>query len=135
MQMRGYVKSFKSFGQFHHNRAMYDVTKQITIRPNTDTMYSFGVFDLTEDLSLSMPKTDRYQSAMVVNQDHSLFALYEVDYVLMQDKIGSRYVFIIIRTFLDPNDETDLEKAHEVQDRVKTSQKGKGEFSVPEWDN
>ncbi len=134
MQMRGYVKSFKSFGQFHHNRAMYDVTKQITIRPNTDTMYSFGVFDLTEDLSLSMPETDRYQSAMVVNQDHSLFALYEGDYVLTQDKIGSRYVFIIIRTFVDPNDEADLEKAHAVQDRVKTSQSSKGEFSIPEWD-
>lgn len=65
MQMRGYVDSFKSFGRFHHNREMYDVTKQITIRPNTDTMYSFGIFDLTEDLSLTMPKTDRYQSAMV----------------------------------------------------------------------
>lgn len=134
MQMRAYVESFESFGQFHHNRAMYDVTKQITIRPNTDTMYSFGVFDLTEDLSLSMPKTDRYQSAMVVNQDHSLFALYEGDYVLTQNKIGSRYVFIIIRTFVDPNDEADLEKAHAVQDRVKTSQSSKGEFSIPEWD-
>jgi hypothetical protein len=134
MQMRGYVESFKSFGQFHHNRAMYDVTKQITIRPNTDTLYSFGIFDLTEDLSLSMPKTDRYQSAMVVNQDHSLFALYEGDSVLTQDKIGSRYVFIVLRTFVDPNDEADLEKAHAIQDQVKVSQSNKGEFSVPEWD-
>jgi len=61
---------------------MYDVTKQITIHPNTDTLYSFGVFDFTEDLSSSIPKTDRYQLAMVTNQDHSLFALYEGDYVL-----------------------------------------------------
>lgn len=42
MQFQGYVDNFKSFGTFHHNRAMYDVTKQVTIRPNTDTLYSFG---------------------------------------------------------------------------------------------
>jgi hypothetical protein len=134
MQMQGYVDTYKCFSQFHHNRAMYDVTKQITIRPNTDTLYSFGVFDLTEDLSLRMPKTDRYQSAMVVNQNHSLFALYEGEYVLTQDKMRTRYIFIILRTFVDPNDPADLEKAHEIQDMVKVSQKKPGTFAVPEWD-
>lgn len=134
MQMQGYVDNFKSFGKFHHNRAMYDVTKQITIRPNTDTLYSFGIFDLTEDLSLSMPKTDRYQSAMVMNQNHSLIALYEGDYVLTQDKFRTRYVFILLRTFVDPNDKDDLEKAHGIQDMVKVSQKNPGTFAVPAWD-
>jgi len=42
MQMKAYVDNFDSFGQFHHNHAMYDVTKQLTIRPNTDALYSFG---------------------------------------------------------------------------------------------
>ena len=46
MQMQAYVDNFDSFGKLHHNRAMYDVTKQLTIRPNTDTLYSFGIFDL-----------------------------------------------------------------------------------------
>ena len=50
MQMQAYTDNLESFGKFHHNRAMYDVTKQLTIRPNTDTLYSFGVFDLTEPL-------------------------------------------------------------------------------------
>ena len=134
MQMQAYVKNFDAFGKFHHNRAMYDVTKQLTIRPNTDTLYSFGVFDLTEPLTLSKPKTDRYQSAMIVNQDHSLFALYQGDHVLTQEKIGSRYVFIILRTFVDPNDKSDLEKAHAAQDMVKISQKSKGSFEIPDWD-
>ena len=134
MQMQAYVDNYDSFGQLHHNREMYDVTKQLTIRPNTDTMYSFGVFDLTEPLELKMPKTDRYQSAMIVNQDHSLFALYQGDHVLTQNDIGSRYVFIILRTFVDPNDKSDLDKAHSLQDKVKISQKTKGSFTIPEWD-
>jgi len=134
MQMQGYVDNFNCFGKFHHNREMYDVTKQITIRPNTDTMYSFGVFDLSEPLELQMPKTDRYQSAMIVSQDHSLFAVYGGDYTLTEKKIGSKYVFIILRTFVDPNDKSDLAKAHAVQDEVKISQKSIGTFKVPAWD-
>ena len=35
MQMKAYVQNFDSFGKFHHNRAMYDVTKQLTIVANT----------------------------------------------------------------------------------------------------
>ena len=134
MQMKAYVSNYDCFGKFHHNRAMYDVTKQLTIRPNTDTLYSFGVFDLTEPLTLTMPKTDRYQSAMIVNQDHSIFAVYEGEHKFTRDSIGTRYVFIILRTFVDPNDKSDLEKAHTTQDRVKISQKNAGSFKIPDWD-
>ena len=81
-----------------------------------------------------MPKTDRYQSAMIVSQDHSIFAVYQGDYVLTQKDIGSRYAFVILRTFVDPNDKSDLETAHAVQDMVKTSQKNIGSFDVPKWD-
>lgn len=134
MQMKAYTDNFDSFGKFHHNRAMYDVTKQLTIRPNTDTLYSFGVFDLTKPLNLKMPKTDRYQSAMIVSQDHSIYAQYQGDYVLTEKDIGSRYVFIILRTFVDPNDNSDLKEAHAVQDLVEILQEDSGSFDVPEWD-
>ena len=133
MQMQAYTDNFESFGKFHHNRAMYDVTKQLTIRPNTDTLYSFGIFDLTEPLDLVMPKTNRYQSAMIVSQDHSIFAVYQGDYVLTQKDVGSRYAFVILRTFVDPKDKSDLETAHAVQDMVKISQKNIGSFDVPKW--
>ena len=134
MQMRAYVDNFDAFGKFHHNRAMYDVTVQLTIRPNTDTMYSFGVFDLSTPLDLKMPETDRYQSAMVVSQDHSLFALYGGDHTVSQERVGTRYAFIILRTFVDPNDESDLEDAHATQDMVQVSQTNAGSFEVPDWD-
>lgn len=134
MQMKSYIDTFNAFGSLQHNREMYDVTKQLTIRPNTDTLYSFGIFDLSESVDIHMPKTSRYQSAMVVNQDHSLFALYAGKHRLTQEDVGSRYVFIILRTFVDPNHAADLAVAHALQDEVTVQQKSKGSFKVPEWD-
>jgi len=134
MQMQGYVDNFDCFGKLHHNREMYDVTKQLTIRANTDTLYSFGVYDLSEPLTLHMPKADRYQSAMIVSQDHSLYAAYSGDATLTEKEVGSRYVFIILRTFVDPNDKSDLDKAHAIQDKVSITQKSIGTFKVPAWD-
>jgi hypothetical protein len=132
--MKNYVDTFDAFDRLHHNRAMYDVTKQLTIRPNADTMYSFGIFDLIEDVVLNMPKTDRYQSAMVVSQDHSLFALYEGVHKLTQESIGTRYIFIVIRTFVDPGDKADLKEVHAAQDVIQLKQAEKGSFEVPAWD-
>jgi uncharacterized protein DUF1254 len=98
MQMKAYVDTFKQFGKFHHSRAMYDVTKQLTIRPNTDTLYSFGIFDLSSPLSLKMPNTDRYQSAMVISQDHSAYALYQGDHTITEKKwVLATYSFLFVR--------------------------------------
>ena len=76
-QMKGYIEKLDCFGKFHHNRAPYDVNNQVTVRGNRDTLYSFGVFDLTSPLTVTLADTNgRYQSLMVVNQDHSLAAAY-----------------------------------------------------------
>ena len=134
-QMKGYIKSFNNFGRFHHNRKPYDVNNQITIRGNRDTLYSFGVFDLTSPLTITLPETGgRYQSLMVVNQDHSLAAAYSPTTVtLTEDKVGTRYALLAIRTFMDPNDEKDMKAAHRLQDAVKVKQSDIGKFEVPNW--
>ena len=77
VQMKGYIKKFDCFGKLHHNRAAYDVNNQVTIRGNRDTYYSFGVFDLTSPLTVELPENNgRYQSIMIVSQDHSIWGLY-----------------------------------------------------------
>jgi hypothetical protein len=48
--------------------------------------------------------------------------------------VGSRYVFVLVRTFVDPNDKSDLDRAHTTQDEIETPQKNSGNFSVPDWD-
>jgi len=134
-QMRGYIENFDCFGKLYHSRKPYDVNNQVTVRGNRDTLYSFGVFDLTSPLTITLPETGgRYQSLMVVNQDHSLAAAYSPTTVtLTEDKVGTRYALLAIRTFMDPNDEKDMKAAHRLQDAVKVKQSDIGKFEVPNW--
>jgi hypothetical protein len=135
IQMEGYIKSFNCFGKFHHNREAYDVDNQITIRGNRDTLYSFGVWDLRSPVTVTLPDTKgRYQSIMIVSQDHSIWGLYGPRTgTLTEEKVGTRYVLLTLRTFADPNDEEDMKEAYLLQDAVKVEQADLGRFEVPDW--
>jgi len=135
-QVKTYVENLGCFGKFIHGRKPYDVNNQTTVRANRDTLYSFGVFDLTSPVTITLPDPkDRYQSLMAISQDHSITAYYSPKTVtLTKDMIGTRYVFLGIRTFMDPNDEADLQAAYKLQDQVVVKQADVGKFEVPNWD-
>jgi len=136
-QMKGYIEKYDSFGKFGHFRELYDVDNQITIRGNRDTVYSVAVFDLTTPLTITMPETgDRFQSLLIVNEDHSIFpAIYEPgEHEFTEDEYGTRYIFAIVRTFVDPDSEGDLEKVHALQDAIEVSQESIGALEMPDWD-
>jgi len=135
VQLKGYVKKFDCFGEFNHGRTPYDVNNQVTVRGNRDTYYSFGVFDLTSPLTVTLPETNgRYQSLMVVSQDHSITVFYSPnDVTLTEESVGSRYAMLTIRTLVDPNDKADEEAAYKLQDQVRVEQVDKGSFEVPDW--
>ena len=134
-QMKGYIENFNCFGKFAHSRKPYDVDNQVTVRGNRDTLYSFGVFDLTSPLTITLPDTKgRYQSLMIVSQDHSIWGLYGPKKgTLTEDKVGTRYVLLTVRTFADPNDEKDMKAAYRLQDAVGVEQADIGKFEVPNW--
>lgn len=134
-QMKGYIEKLDCFGKFTHSRKPYDVENQMTIRGNRDTLYSFGVFDLKSPLTVTLPDPEgRYQSIMIVNQDHSIWGLYGPKTgTLTEEKAGTRYVFLLIRTFADPNDEKDMEAAYLLQDAVSVKQADIGKFEEPNW--
>jgi len=135
LQMKGYIEKFDCFGKFNHGRTPYDVNNQVTVRGNRDTYYSFGVFDLTSPLTVELPETNgRYQSLMVVSQDHSITVFYSPnDVTLTEESVGSRYAMLTIRTFVDPNDKADEESAYKLQDQVHVKQEDTGSFEVPNW--
>jgi len=134
-QMKGYIESLNIFGKFHHNRQPYDVDNQITIRGNRDTLYSFGVFDLRSPVTITLPETGgRYQSLMIVSQDHSIWGLYGPKKgTLTEENVGTRYVLLALRTFADPNDEQDMKEAYRLQEAVGVEQADIGKFEVPDW--
>lgn len=135
-QMRGYIEKFDCFGRLAHVRVPYDVHNQVTVRGNRDTLYSWGVFDLTSPLTVRLPDPgDRYQSLMTVSQDHSIDVHYSPAQVtITAESVGTRYACVVVRTFADPDDNDDLRAAHALQDQVSIQQAEVGMFDVPSWD-
>lgn len=137
LQMKGYVEKAGGIGKMLHMREPYSVENQTTIRGNRDTLYSMGVFDLTTPLTIVKPDSPkRFQSMMYVSQDHSVFPPIHdgITMELTQAKVGTRYVFLLFRTFVDPNDVEDMKAAHALQDMIKVNQVSPGKFEIPEWD-
>jgi len=135
--LRANIKSFGvDVGEIHHIREATTPEVQPVIRMNQDTLYSGGVLDLSEPVTVTLPDLGgRYQSMHVVNQDHyMLFQAAPGTYELTQDSVGSRFALVTIRTFVDPNDPEDIRKAHAAQDAIEITGGGKGPFEAPDWD-
>jgi len=137
LQFKGYAERMDAFGKFAHQRELYPVDNQVTISGNRDTLYSFGVFDLTTPLTVTMPDPHgRYMSLMVISEDHDIYpGMYGAGtYGFTKELIGTRYIMIGIRTFADPYDPKDMAEAHALQDAVKVEQADPGRLEVPNWD-
>lgn len=136
-QFRGYAEKAGGVGKFLHMREPYSVKNQTTIRGNRDTLYSIGVFDLTTPVTITKPESpDRFQSMQRINQDHSIFPTEHGSgtFTFSQKEIGTRYLFVLFRTFADPNDPEDMKAAHALQDQIKVEQKDRGKLELPDWD-
>lgn len=125
------------FGRFCDERDAPAVDEQNVIRMNRDTPYSAAIFDLTTPVTIVKPDTGkRFQSMLVINEDHynPLVAYEPGSYTLTRESMGTRYVAVIFRTFMDPNDPADVKAAHAAQDAIQVTQASPGKFEVPDWD-
>lgn len=124
-------------GQLHHTRAPASVDGQAVIRMNRDTLYSSGVFDLSTPLTVTFPDAgERFMSLIVINQDHYIkFATYKPgDHTFAAEAMGTRFVAVIFRTFVDPDDAEDVAAANALQDSIRVTQSAPGALDLPEWD-
>lgn len=127
-----------AFGKLRHERELAPIDKQTVIRMNRDTLYSFGVFDLdAAPVTVTLPDAGkRYMAVQVINEDHySPDVFYApATHTLTKEIVGTRYVALAIRTFVNPNEAADMKQVHQLQDAIKVKQKEKGTFAVTNWD-
>lgn len=124
-------------GLFRHNRGQAPIDEQTVIRLNRDTLYSFGVVDLARGARLTIPEHgDRYLSAMVVNNDHFINAVFHDagEYSLTMDAFDTRYVMVAVRILADPNDESDLADVAALQNQLVISSDSAEPFAMPDYD-
>jgi para-nitrobenzyl esterase len=129
----------KGVGKLGGPREFTPLDKQIVVRMNRDTLYTDGVFDLdAAPVSITLPDAGkRYMALQVVNQDH-----YTVEVVYppgrhtyTKEKVGSRYMFAIVRTLADPDDPADVKAANALRDAIKVEQAKAGTWEAPNWDD
>jgi hypothetical protein len=105
---------------------------------NLDTLYSVGVFDLTTPVTIVKPESEgRFQSMMVINQDHSMLPIEHGagEFTFTKELIGSRYMIVLFRTFVDANAPAGIKAANALQDKIAVRQANAGTFTIPEWDD
>ena len=119
----------------YHFRAPTPISNQTVIRMNRDTLYSAIMLDLSKPATIIMPEIGgRYQSMHVINQDHYSFAKIKPGrYELTQEMVGTRYAYVIIRTFLDADDPEDIKACNAAQDAIQVEGGGSGPLDIPEW--
>lgn len=123
--------------RFLHNRAPADVSKQTVIRLNRDTLYSFAVVDISAGATLTLPDAaGRYLSAMVVNQDHYIDAIFHDagEYELSVEQFGTPYVVVAVRTLVDPADADDIATVARLQDQLALAARSARPFELPDYD-
>jgi hypothetical protein len=127
-----------AFGKLNHERELAALDRQTVIRLNRDTLYSFGVFDLdAAPVSITLPDTgQRYLAVQVINQDHyTTDVIYAPNTrVLTKESVGTRYVALAIRTFVNPNDAADVKAAQALQDSIVIAQEAIGQFEPGNWE-
>ena len=123
------------FGVLRHSRVLTPLDQQLVIRMNRDTLYSTAVLDLSSPAAVTLPEADgRYMSLQVINQDHFSYAVSEPGrYELTENAVGSRYVYLIIRTFIDADDSEDIKVANTMQDAIVIEGGGDGPLDIPDW--
>jgi hypothetical protein len=113
------------------------VEAQPVIRMNRDTLYSLGVVDLREPVTVTLPDAgERYLSLMVVNRDHyvTLVAHGAGEVELRPEDHGTDYVCCIVRTLVDPADADDVAAVNALQDQMELKAGSSVAFEMPEYD-
>ncbi len=126
------------YGKLSHERKLADIDHQTVIRLNRDTLYSFGVFDLdASPLKVTLPDAGkRFMALQIISQDHYTPDVFyaPATQTITKDQVGTRYVCLAVRTFVNPNDPEDVKTVHQLQDAIKVEQQSTGNFTVTSWD-
>ena len=102
-----------------HNREPAPIDHQTVIRLNRDTLYSMAIVDISQGAAVTLPDAgDRYQSVMIVNEDHYINDVFHGAgrHELTPDTFDTPYVLVAARTLVDASDPADLVAAAAVQD-------------------
>lgn len=130
------IENAAGTNKFYHFRQPTPLDNQTVIRMNRDVLYSGGVFDAEDGITINFPQLpdDRYASVYIIDNDH-----YVVDIIHEPGthtvKGETRFLYVIIRVQLkDSTSKEDIALVNSLQDQFKVTSKTGGEFPGFQWD-
>jgi hypothetical protein len=116
-----YIAIAGGLNRFYHFREPTPVDNQPTVSMNRDTLYSAAIVDISEGATLTLPEvSDRYMSAMIVNQDHYINEVFHGGgtYTLDMETFDTPYVAVYMRVLVDASDAEDIAAVNALQDQM-----------------
>jgi hypothetical protein len=104
-----------------HERKGIDLKNQTVIRSNFDMIYSYGVYDASGGLEITMPDYDLYHIIQVFDENHvTLAVVYPGETVKLtkDDLTYGEHVYLFMRTQRRSMDEKGLKELNKRQDTV-----------------
>lgn len=124
-------------GQFYHGRDVTPVTDQPVVRMNRDTLYSSAIVDLDAGpATITLPDSGgRFASILAIDQDHFVYGVFyaPATFVFTREQVGTRYLVLLGRVFVNPADAADMAAARRVQDSMALQQAAAGRLELPNW--
>lgn len=130
------IKNAGGTNKFFHFRSPTPLDKQTVVRMNRDVLYSGGVFDAKDGLSVQFPKLpdDRYASVYVIDNDHYVTEIIH-EPGIHQIKGATRFLYLIVRIQVkDAFDKKEIEMINTIQDKFIVTSKSGEEFPGFKWD-
>jgi len=123
-----------ALGQLIHSRVPTPIDQQNVIRMNRDTLDSRAVLDLSQPATITMPETNgRYMSLQIVSpNEEARIVTTPGEYRISEEEVGTRYAYIIIRTFVDASNPADIEAVNALQDQIGV-EGGEGTLDIRNW--
>lgn len=106
---------------FRHERQGIDLDNQTVIRSNFDAIYSYGVFDISDGLTITIPEYDLLQLVQVLDENSVTIGVAYPGDTLTLDKSDVSYgdhVYLFMRTQPRSYDEKGMEEMRQRQDAV-----------------
>jgi hypothetical protein len=104
-----------------HERTGIDLENQTVIRSNFDLIYSYGVYDVSGGLEVTVPAYDLYQIVQVFDENHVTIAVvYPGESVKLTgaDLTYGDHVYLFMRTQRRTSDKKGLDELNRRQDAV-----------------
>ena len=137
VQFARYQKIAGGVNKWVHFFAPLDVDNQPTIAMNRDTLYSVAIVDLKKPATITIPENHgRYFSLQVTDEDHYIYRVYTRPgkYRLSEKDVGTRYVSLALRVFMNPSDAKDLAAANAIQKGMKIEAGSSELLEMPNYD-